>query len=62
MWPHDLLAWLGREDLDRILREGEGFAGMDMWSVLAVLSGVPVTFRLKEIKCLGGPRCYGGCR
>lgn len=51
MWPHELLAWLGCKDLDLILREG-GFAGMELWSIPAMLSGVSVTFRLKKSKCL----------
>ena len=43
----ELLAKLQLEDLDLILREREGFAGLGMWSVLVVQSEQHVIYRLK---------------
>ena len=53
--PIELLAWLGIEDLDLILKE-RGSAGMDMWNAPTVQSRQPLTYRLKESVGLGGPR------
>ena len=42
----ELLAKLELEDLDQILREREGFAGLGMWSALVVQSEQHVIYRL----------------
>ena len=42
----ELLAKLELEDLNLILREREGFAGLGMWSVLVVQSEQHVIYRL----------------
>ena len=42
----ELLAKLELEDLDLILREREGFAGLGMWSILVVQSEQHVIYRL----------------
>ena len=51
MWPRvrssELLAKLQLEDLDLILREREGFAGLGMWSVLVVQSEQHLIYRLR---------------
>ena len=47
----ELLAWLGIEDLDLVLK-----AGMDMWNAPRVQSRQPLTYRLMESMGLGGPR------
>ena len=53
----ELLAWLGIEDLDLILREGS--AGMDTWNAPTVQSRQPLIYRLLESVGLGGPRWLG---
>ena len=54
---NELLAWLGIEDLDLILKERKLLlAGMDMWNTPMVQSRQPFTYRLRESMDLGGPR------
>ena len=55
----ELLAKLELEDLDLILREREGFAGLGMWSVLVVQSGHHVIYRLMTGEGQGGPSLHG---
>ena len=50
----ELLAGLGIEDLDLILRESS--AGMDMWNAPMMQSRQPLTYRLLEGVGLGDPR------
>ena len=51
---NELLARLGIEDLDLILKESS--AGMDMWNAPIVQSRQPLTYRLTERVGLGGLR------
>ena len=51
----ELLAKLELENLDLILREREGFAGLGMWSVLVVRSEQHVIYRLMAGGGQGGP-------
>ena len=54
-----LLAKLEIEDLNLILREREGFAGLGMWSVLVVQAEQHVIYRLKAGGGQGGPSKHG---
>ena len=49
----ELLAWLGIEDLDLILKERLGSAGRDTWNAPTVQSRQPLTYRLLESVGLG---------
>ena len=51
----ELLAKLELEDLNLILREREGFAGLGMWRVLVVQSEQHVIFILMAGRGQGGP-------
>ena len=55
VWSGDLLTKLEFEDLDLILREKEGFAGLDMWNILMVQSEQHVIYRLNVSGGQGGP-------
>ena len=54
---NELLAGLGIEDLDIVLKE-RGSAGMDMWNAPMVQSRQPSTYWLIESVGLGGPRWH----
>ena len=51
----ELQAKLELEDLNLILREREGFAGLGMWSVLVVQSEQHVIYRMMAGGGQGGP-------
>ena len=51
----ELLAWLGIEDLDLIIKERRS-AGMDTWNAPTMQSRQPLTYRLMESVGLRGPR------
>ena len=53
--PIELLARLGIEDLDLILKERR-LRWLDMWNAPTVQSRQPLTYRLMESVGLGGPR------
>ena len=55
----ELLAKLQLEDLDLILREREGFAGLGMWSVRVVQSEQHMICRLTASGGQGGPSKHG---
>ena len=52
---NELLAKIELEDLDLILREREGFAGLGMWGILVVQSEQHVIYRLMAGWRQGGP-------
>ena len=54
----ELLASLELEDLDLILREREGFAGLGMWSVLVVQSEQHLIYRLRVGRGQRGPSLH----
>ena len=56
----ELLAKLQLEDLDLILRERKGFAGLGMWRVRVVQSEQHMICRLMASGGRGGPSQHGG--
>ena len=55
----ELLSKLELDDLELILREREGFAGLGIWSILAVQSEQHVIYRLRAGEGQGGPSLHG---